>query len=139
MEELLEQIKVVIAARELAEKQKAIVASLKAAWEATHQTLIGLAASSQEGAEESEDLLRELTLKAYSADPTNKKPADGVGIRENTKYDYDPNEALKWAIEHKMALKLDETKFKNHVKADPPDFVTITTEPMATISANLEV
>jgi len=37
-----------------------------------------------------------------------------------------------------MALKLDTKAFEKIAKADPPDFVKLTTEPQATIATNLE-
>ena len=135
--ELLEQIQVVAKARQKAVELKNQRNILLEEWNKANQVLFD--ALTQAGAEvaEVEDRLRELTLRAY-AETGDKAPAIGVGIREVTKYAYDPKTALNWAIEHKMALKLDETKFKNHVKADPPDFVTVTTEPQATIATNLE-
>ena len=87
---------------------------------------------------ETEDELRGLTLQAY-AETGNKTPADGVGIREVTKLDYDTKTAYNWAVEHSMALNLDKRGFEKIAKVSPPDFVTITKEPQATISQNLEI
>ncbi len=85
-----------------------------------------------------EDKLRELTIKAYNV-TGNKQPAPGLGIREVTKLDYDPKEALKWAKSHDLYLKLDDKKFKDYAKGGEIDFVTITTEIQATIAAVLEI
>ena len=138
IEQLQEQIKVVVAARDtadgLAERKKKRYTE----WEEANTILLEDAKLASVKVSEAEVLLRELTLEAYAEDPTNKHPAKGVDIREVTIYSYNGEEALKWAIEHKMALKLDETKFKSHVKADPPDFVKVTTEPKATIATNLD-
>ncbi len=137
--ELIEQIKVVAVGREMARilKEKKVV--LFEEWERVNADLLEQVTASLVVVMNAEDTLRELTLMAYDKDPSNKTPAVGVGIREVTKYDYDTAMALDWAIEHKMALKLDEAKFKNHVRADPPDFVTVTTEPQATIATSLDL
>ncbi len=133
---LEEQIKVVAEVRRKAGEANFALQSAQAMWEVAIHTLFEEKELTKIQCGESEQLLRELTLQAY-AETGDKHPAKGVDIREITTYSYDEAEALKWAIEHKMALKLDETKFKNHVKADPPDFVTVTQEPQATIATNL--
>ena len=45
--------------------------------------------------------------------------------------------ALKWAIEHKLALQLDKKAFEGIAKQSPLDFVTSTTEIQATIASVL--
>ena len=84
--------------------------------------------------------LRELTIKAYR-ETGSKSPVEGVGIREVTTYTYDSKDAFAWAVEHKMALKLDDVAFKAIVKAqiktDPIPFVVCVTEPQATIATQL--
>lgn len=86
---------------------------------------------------EAEAKLRELTLLAYD-ETGSKTPAEGVGIREVMKLEYDPKEAYKWGIEHKLALTLDKKAFEVIAKtSEALDFVTITTEPQATISQDL--
>jgi len=85
---------------------------------------------------EAEDTLRELTLAIY-AETGNKKPAEGVGIREIIKLDYDPKEALKWAMSHQIALSLDKKSFEGFAKATPLEFVTVNTEAQATIATDL--
>ncbi len=137
IEQLQKQIKVVAEARNEAAKLNEVKRLAYVTFEQYNKPLLDSATDANKLALGAEAVLRELTLKAY-AETGDKAPAVGVGIREVTKYSYNSEEALKWAIEHKMALKLDETKFKNHVKADPPDFVKITTEPKATIATNLE-
>ena len=61
----------------------------------------------------------------------SKKLVNGIGIRENSKIEYDEKEALKWAIEHKLALKLDATKFKTY--APDLEFVTVSKVPAVTL------
>ena len=137
MNELEEQIKVVAQARKVAEVEAQAKKIAYEQWEEDHSIMLGMVAESKQAVTDAEALLRELTLKAYK-ETGDKHPAKGVDIREVTTYSYNEDEALKWAIEHKMALKLDKDKFKNHVKADPPNFVTVSQEPQATISSNLE-
>lgn len=136
MEDLLAQIKVVKQGREdlvLLKKQRD---ELYEMWKELHQELLGDIELVAETVSNSEETLRELTIKAYE-ETGSKKPAEGVGIREVTSYIYDPQEAFGWALEHKMALKLDDKAFKDIAKATPLPFVTTETTPQATISTTL--
>ena len=134
---LEEQIRVVALCRSIAKSNSDILKNEREKWEEENKEQIELVANTKADVEEAEDELRDLTLKAYK-ETGNKAPAEGVGIREVTKLDYDPKVALDWATEYKMALKLDTTAFGKIVKASPLDFVKITTEPMATIATNLD-
>jgi len=137
IDQLQEQIKVVAGARrslgQLADKKKESFAK----WEQANLTLLDELALVTQETNEEEATLRELTLQAY-AKTGNKAPAVGVGIRERTILTYDGRVAFDWAKAHKMALKLDTSAFEKIAKADPPDFVKITTEPQATIATHLE-
>lgn len=133
---LEEQIKVVAKAREEVERLNTEKQDAFSQWETEHKSLLFILKDAGEYKQEQEVLLRELTLQAY-AETGNKTPAVGVGIREVTIYDYDSAEALAWAVEHNLALKLDESAFKKIVKATPLPFVTSTTEPQATIAQDL--
>ncbi len=137
IEQLKEQIKVVAIAREHARKAVVDRNSSYAEWEVENTPILDRVRSTGEAVFESEATLRELTLQAY-AETGNKAPAPGVGIREMTILTYDNKVAFDWAKAHKMALKLDTEAFKKIAKADPPDFVKITTEPQATIATHLE-
>ena len=141
MQELLDQIKVVAQARLNAKLQKDLIAELRADWERVYRDVLDAGPMLSSEVAVQEETLRTLTLKAYEADPNNKAPAPGVGIKEVTTYTYDPAIALKWAVEHDMALKLDDTAFKKIVKAltVPLPFVTSITAPIATIATVLEV
>ena len=137
IEQLKDQIKVVVLARQTAITLKTQRDISLEAWNKTNQGLLD--ALTQAGAEvaEVEATLRELTLKAYD-ETGDKTPVAGVGIREVTRLEYDKTVAFKWATEHVMALKLDTTAFEKIVKASPLDFVMIYQEPMATIATQLE-
>lgn len=138
MAELEEQIKVVVEARrksqEMADERK----SMYDAFISKHTDFFADVVVAATKVSEAEEELRELTLKAY-AETGNKAPAPGVGIRERTVLTYDGKVAFDWAKAHKMALQLDTRAFEKIAKADPPDFVKITTEPQATIAPNLEI
>ena len=137
MAELGEQINVVVEARrksqEMADKKR----SMYDVFIDLNTDFFAEVATAASMVSEAEDKLRELTLKAY-AETGNKAPAPGIGIRERTILTYDGKVAFDWAKAHKMALKLDTNAFEKIAKADPPDFVKITTEPQATIATELE-
>jgi len=136
MTELLDQIKIVAEARE--KSKRAYIDKLAAyeAWEMENRALLDAEGEAKSLVAEAEAKLRELTLKAYQ-ETGNKAPAPGVGIREVTKLEYDPKEALSWALEHKLALQLNKTFFEKLAKTDTPEFVTVSTEPQATIATDL--
>jgi hypothetical protein len=135
---ITEQINVVVGARKKAQGMVDKKKSLYDDFIAKHTEFFGDVATSTTVVSEAEDKLRELTLKAYS-ETGNKAPEIGVGIRVVTILKYRKQEALTWAMEHKMALKLDTSGFEKTVKANPLTFpfVTITDEPTATIATEL--
>ena len=138
MTELEEQIKVVIEARETARKTSEAKKLLYDEWQKQNGELLDSVSENNHIVSDEEAVLRALTLQAY-AETGDKAPAVGVGIRERTVLTYDGKVAFDWAKAHKMALKLDSKAFEKIAKADPPDFVKITTEPQATIATELKV
>lgn len=134
-----EQIQVVAEVRKEAEGASKRKNEAFQKWLDDHEQLLANEKYAKSACQEAEEELRELTLKAY-AETGCKNPAVGVGIREVTKLDYDPETADEWGWDHALALKLDVKAFESYVKAKPSDFafVTITTEPIATIATNLE-
>jgi hypothetical protein len=70
----------------------------------------------------------------------DKNPAPGVSVVISTSYDYPPDEALKWAMNHDTALSLDKKAFGEVCKSDRlrPDFVNVVQEPSARIAADLK-
>jgi len=83
-----------------------------------------------------DDIVRQLAVDAYGVDG-NKKPAEGVGIRVMTKLVYDEAVALGWAMDKRMALKLDAKAFEKIAKASQLEFVTEEEAPIATIAKEL--
>lgn len=137
IDQLQEQIKVVVEARRIAQIAIGNKKVLVEEWEEKYSGFLADLQLSIFAVSEEEKLLRDLTLQAY-AETGDKAPAEGVGIRERTVLTYENKIALDWAKAHKMALKLDTSAFEKIAKADPPDFVKITTEPQATIATNLD-
>ena len=136
MEGLLEQIKVVVHARQVAKEAQELKDKAFNDWYGANNHLyinLELASNAQD---EAETRLRELTIMAYH-ETGSKTPALGVGIRELTKLEYEPKEALKWALEHKISLALDKKSFEGFAKATPLDFVKVYTELQATIATDL--
>ena len=71
-------------------------------------------------------------------DGEDKSKMFGVGIREETVLYYIHQDAYNWAVEHKLALKLDTKVFEKLAKTGPPiDFVTVEKQPQATIATDL--
>ena len=138
IEQLKEQIKVVAKLRVASGTLNDKLKELREFWDAEHKNLLQSVAGSKDAVVEAEGLLREFTLEAY-AETGDKTPAEGVGIREVTKLEYDTKTAYNWAIEHSMALNLDKRGFEKIAKVSDLDFVKTTTEPQATISQNLEI
>ena len=134
---LLDQIKRVAEARQTKEALVQERNALLAQWEVENAGLITQLKDWSEACQQEEELLRELTIKAYN-ETGSKAPAPGVGIRERIVLQYDGKVAFDWAKAHKIALMLDTKAFEKIAKADPPDFVKITTEPQATIATNLD-
>jgi len=137
IEQLKEQIKVVAEARrksqEMAGKKKALYDE----FQATHCEFFGDVATAATVTSEVEDKLGELTLQVY-AQTGNKAPAPRVGIRVKTVLGYLASEAMDWAMEHRLALKLDSSAFEKIAKTSSLPFVTISEEPQATIATQLE-
>lgn len=105
----------------------------------SHLILVNSVTAATENLNQAETELREITLLEYFENG-NKKPAEGVSIRETIKPVYDPEVALEWAKEHKLALipeSLDVKAFEKIVKTSTPDFVTLSIEPQATIATDL--
>lgn len=136
--ELKEQIKQVARAREEARKLADEKEAAYRLWAEANQTLLNDADEAKLYQADQEAKLRELTLEAYH-ETGEKKPAPGVGIRETTRLVYEVPRAHSWAMEHKMALKLDVAAFEKIAKVDPPEFVSVEVIPQATIAQELKV
>ncbi len=138
LEQLQEQIKVVVEARQKAATLNEVKKLAYEAFEKLNKELFDKAADAGQLTAEAEVKLRNLTLQAY-AETGDKAPAVGVSVKLFTVLNYDSDEAKEWAVEHQVALKLDTTTFEKIAKVDKPSFVTMSEEPRAQIARNLEV
>jgi len=86
-----------------------------------------------------ETLLRDTAVDFYKANPESKKLDGGIGIRVNKNLVYDDKEALSWAKEHSLCLKLDASAFKKIAKTEEIDFVKIEEVVSATIPSKIEL
>lgn len=66
----------------------------------------------------------------------SKQIADGISVRVNKEYQYDPDEAIKFAIEHKITgiLSVNAVEFKKVAPVLKPDFVTVLEKPTAVVT-----
>ncbi len=137
MEELKEQIQVVIEARERARETNALRVASYNQWVEANQQLLDRESIAKSVCLETEAILREFALQAY-AETGDKAVAPGIGIRIMSRLGYDSKEAMGWAMEHKLALKLDASAFEKIAKMSNLPFVTTTEEPQATIATQLK-
>lgn len=133
---LQEQIKQVARARQEAQWMADEKMSKLKAWEEENQLFLESLKEASKYRDEQENLLRELTLAVYQ-ETGEKKPAEGVGVREITKLEYEVPLAQAWAVEHRIALQLDRKAFEAIAKTTPLDFVTSRVEAQATIATDL--
>ena len=118
IDQLKAQIKVVAEARQNAHLASDAKTAARIEWENRNKPLFEIVTETALAASEAEARLRELTLQAY-AETGMKVPTPGVGIREVTKLEYDPQDAFAWAIQHTIALKLDVIAFVKLAKVSP--------------------
>jgi hypothetical protein len=126
-------IQTVIAARQQYHTVHTQVQHLREAWTIQHATLLAEEVLRKQHLLHAEMALRTLALDLYQV-TGNKSLAPGVKVREVTRLHYDPQAALAWAMEHRMALKLDEKTFEQLARVTALPFVTRTVEPQATLT-----
>lgn len=131
-----EQARIVAQARGDAAEAKDALSILRAAWEEHQSVIISRAKELSELQVIAEAQLRDLALM-YHADTGDKHPGSGVEIRILQRLSYNPDIALLWAKEHRLAISLDKRAFESIAKNDPIDFVEISEEASATIATDL--
>ena len=134
---ILDQIKVVVEARRVAENLTKGRQEALRIWREANFTLLEAGEQAEAWKAETEAKLRAMAVEIYK-ETGSKAPAPGVGIRLVTALKYIPEEAFGWAVEHKMALKLDVSAFEKIVKASPLPFVEVSQDPQATIATDLD-
>ena len=135
--QLKEQINAVVEARELALEATMRRVEAYKSWAEANQQLLDNEGAAKTACQEAEAELRELALQIYAV-TGDKAVAPGIGIRVMTRLNYDDREAMSWALEHKLALKLDTSAFEKIAKTSNLMFVTILEEPSATIATELK-
>ena len=112
----------------------------RVSWEASVADSIVREYALAEQVKEDEAALRAATLEAYR-ETGNKKPHEGVAVRIITKLNYEPEEAVAWAMQHRHTdlLALNKSAFEAVARVLKLDFVDIEEEPQATISTTLAV
>ena len=120
---------------------KAELAEKRAAFDIANSSLIIGAKSASEMIATLEADVRALTLSAYEQNG-DRRPALGVEVKVQTRYEYDSGEAFVKAKAMGVAIvpeSLDAKAFEKIVKASPESFpfVRIVTEPTAQIGRDL--
>lgn len=135
--ELKERINAVVEARGNARAYSEEKSKIYEELEEKHAGLFADVFNANEMVKEAEAELRDATLQAYAL-TGNKSPEVGVCVRVKTCLGYESKDAMEWAVEHKLALKLDASSFEKIAKTNNLPFVTITEEPQATIATELQ-
>lgn len=139
---LREAVQKLAVARSAEAAVKVVLQEKRDQFAAANAALLATEKEAKTAVAQAEADVQALSLAAYNADKSNKKPAEGVEIKLFTVYTYDPAKAFAWAKEKGMCLipeKLDEAAFQKVAAATPDSvpFVTITKEPKPTIAKDL--
>ena len=133
---MAEMVAVVADLRAIVARQTAALNESRQAWEAAHYQEIDHLKALTQALSDAEGALRAAAVAAYQ-ETGSKAPTPGVGIRVHAKLVYHPDDALRWAKEHDLALALDKPAFEKIAKAAPPDFVRTVESAQATIATDL--
>ena len=138
---LEEQIKEVAQLRDTVDKLKKWKADAMMAWEKEHEKQLSDIVIQAAKLTEAEGKLKAEAIEIFKK-TKNKQIAKGVGIRETTSFVYEPELALNWAREHKIALlpeSLDVKKFEKYVASTDIKEVPVTAESAERITISSEV
>jgi hypothetical protein len=128
-----------ITKRDLAARLEAEYQKKLSAFHAEIQDLVDQRESAKQESADVETILRNMAVSEFLT-TKNKDLGYGIGIREYTKYRYDADKALAWAIKGKFCLKLDTKAFESKCAKDHtrPNFVEVWKDPVATIATELK-
>lgn len=84
-----------------------------------------------------EEMAREQAIDIFWETGEKKLPF-GIGIRETTVLEYEPLDAMTWAIEHKIAIQLDIKTFEKLAKILELPFVKETNKVTATLPTDIK-
>jgi hypothetical protein len=130
---LEEAIQAVVAARMQYQAVHQQVQHLREAWATHYAPLLQDEAVQKQAVRQAEEALRRLAIAMYQT-TGGKDIASGVRVREMTRVTYEPQDALTWAMEHRLALVLDVKTFEQLARVTTLPFVTYWVEPQATLS-----
>ena len=108
------------------------ISKLETAFEQLHQELYSKRNELKDSLLKAKDILNEKAVQEYGK-TGEKKLYAGVGIQMRSKLIYQESDAFDWALEHKLALRLDAAAFGKIANTQDLEFVTKYKEPMATI------
>jgi len=128
-----EAIQKVVAARMQYYTVHQQVQHLREAWATHYALLLQEEASQKQAVRHAEEALRRLAIEVYQS-TRSKEIAPGVRVRAMTRLTYDPQDALTWATEHRIALTLEVKTFDALAQVTALPFVTYWVEPQATLS-----
>jgi hypothetical protein len=114
---------------------KDTIEDLKLEWERSNASTLQQADEINKEIETLEEEIRAERVDLW--DGEDKSKILGIGIQERTQLEYDGDQALRWAIHHELALKLDKRKFESIAKDGDVDFVVVRHVPTATIATDL--
>jgi len=89
-----------------------------------NEMLINLIKDTSESINDIKEILRIEGVNEYKT-TNSKKLTGGLSIRITKDVRYDNDLAFSWAMNHKMCLSLDKTKFKKIAKVQELDFVDL--------------
>ena len=140
-EQLREQVRRVAEARRRLAESEAAFAEREQAFTDANAELLAQMKVDTDLVGQAEGTLRALTLAHYEQ-TKEKKPVEGVQVKEITTLSYSETEALAWAREKRLALKpesLDVKAFEKIVAAlvEKPRFVLEVVTPRADITRDL--
>ena len=136
-DDLLTKVRHLAACRRARDEAKRQYEAAFDAFLAEHELLVSQRDRCVEDALDAEEEVRDAALAAYALSG-EKRLCAGLGIRVETRLNYPPERATEWAIEHKLALKLDTPAFEQIARVSPPFFVVVRQEPVATIATDLD-
>lgn len=120
------------------------IAVLRSQFEARISSDVQHAREAKDRMEAAEETVKSMAIAAYEASgKTNKHVSPGVEIKNFTVVDYNPEKALKWALDHRVCLSLDTKPFEKMAKDGMVDgfsgeIATVRDEPRAQIATDLE-
>lgn len=139
IEVLRQQMREVAQRRAERDALAAEIKDARAAFEATLGDKLALLKGLNEAVAMSEDAAKKLAEAIYET-TASKQPATGVQIKVQTVYEYDSDNALRWAQATGMALvpsSLDVKAFEKIAKATPIPFVAQREVPRVQLASDL--